>query len=744
MLIHYPELMDESKAADLCKSIILEDDPKLRVAVGALVAQLLGESNPQDIASNRTNKLEKLRNAQVDSLLRMSRFLFQRTLTYNEVGGIVDALWDLVPSLRDWDVYIELILSGSSRGDSAIKSLSLSTRSGRSSRASSEGQCGKLSGSERVNLLFALALAARKIFEERERHSKKQGEEREWQRMSDIFARHLPALILEYQDDSIVREVLLDIPRLMDFRVYIFGSLEKELQGLLDCLRRLFDRHGSTPSTLSTIAHCLGHVARSENSIRALVESQLIQVDMSTFRSLHVALRAENIDRTDPVELSSAMARASHLVTQLPPSNLQNTCSDVITLVQALLDGSWALADADDLSHLRILIVSTFGWMVKDARDSPSEGKGAEILRFRSTLLNLLLGSELKYQALPVRCIFSSSAASLVSLSKLIPMQDPQITEGAVNEESMIKLRTSLESSLCDVYFTDETSLPDGLNYNRVFELRLLMLGSIAQLVLSQTCSPSIYHLPLVGLCDKALGETDTRIFQFSKSYFLEIRKRFPKILVDIIARGIVFASRFGSDREYCGTLLAHAVLQRFPLASQADRSEEIIRSLFEILLARGRHQPDSPSVFLHCCKPLIGRVCPERTAPLVAELERELLIHFPKSVLEEDRAWNGWRRFRDQLVSKDQKVTLTPKQSSRKRQAPWAERDRPPVVEYALRSQSKNNAVRELDFEVDGVESDRVGDEPTSPHVDERLSEVAEVAPRSRPRVLRMKLHDW
>lgn len=506
----FADIFEEGFLSDICRSLVADDDPRIRNASGSLFSSIFGGAagvNGKGAADS------------CEQLLRFANLALGRESDI--IGEAVASLFEFLPFLRDWEAYLKILSSAWTE-----------SRKDRTSRGSSKSPspvlgATKISETTRETLVHCLVAALQCVFEERKKSSRAP-DETVWEEASLFMARNLSSLIQIHQEIPSVVASLFKAPLFFDPACYKFGGLDREFDRLMDHLLRGYERHSASRRVLDSIASSVRHLIETDHPLRGDVETAAAVLSTSTYRSLHAILRANNVESEDSVALSSAIAKAAHLVVQSHPENLPGVASDVAFLVQAFVDKSIKIPDPDTLNDFRVLVVSTFGWTVHDSRKDATEEEAQEAtgevsdaaLSLRDRLVPLLLSVRVS-DGLEMSCVALSCACSILALCRSIP------SEGAsLDARIMRELETRIPECAGEVYFTEDDSLPENLEESRVYELRLSTLASIGQLCLSGTVSERLFHIPLIGLCDKPLGETDSRIFDFSRAYLTEMARR--------------------------------------------------------------------------------------------------------------------------------------------------------------------------------------------------------------------------
>ncbi|KAI0301249.1 hypothetical protein BC826DRAFT_1155978 [Russula brevipes] len=276
------QLLEDEQREELCM-LVFDEDAKVRKAVSEFVKGVWTEIVEEQLAGGKVSKQERTRagiKALGKLLVRLARPLGKKAVVaedeeefLNEVtpsptlrrvrqvaalvgteqrGRIalaVEALWDDIESVSDWETLLEVLLLDHSAGSGVIQETRGRSRSNKGSTDSTAGEAWRLEEVEEAVLLevFVASLGKAKASAAA---AKKVEEDTVVSDITRALIKSLPRLFAKHQTDEARIAVVLSIPLLMNLDLYLEMRMTAAYTGLWDDITKQFTSH-SSPVVLS-------------------------------------------------------------------------------------------------------------------------------------------------------------------------------------------------------------------------------------------------------------------------------------------------------------------------------------------------------------------------------------------------------------------------------------------------------------------------------------------------------------
>ncbi|KAI0299424.1 hypothetical protein B0F90DRAFT_1728578 [Multifurca ochricompacta] len=301
------QLLEDEQREELCM-LVFDEDAKVRKAVSEFVRGVWVEIVEEQLADRKVGKQERVRagiKALGKLLVRLAKPLAKKATVaeddeeslnvtsspalrqVREVAALVgaeqrgrvalavEALWDDVESVSDWETLLDVLLLDHSAGTEGIQeSRGRRSKSSKASIDSSVGEAWRLEEVEEAVLLEVFVASLRKA--RTSAVNAKKGEEDTV--VSDItraLIKSLPRLFAKHQTDEARIAVVLSIPLLMNLDLYLEMRMAAAYAGLWDDITKQFTSHSSSvvlSHAVAAIRHLLDATSLSNTNSTKILE----------------------------------------------------------------------------------------------------------------------------------------------------------------------------------------------------------------------------------------------------------------------------------------------------------------------------------------------------------------------------------------------------------------------------------------------------------------------------------------
>ncbi|TDL19464.1 hypothetical protein BD410DRAFT_773910 [Rickenella mellea] len=316
-------LLEEDQREKLCL-LVFDEEAKVRKAVSSFVKGVWEETVEQRLVGKKAGTEEKDRagvKALALLLVKWTRALDTNADTAvedgengesqndtpsrvnpHQKGGIalaVEALWEDVETVSDWQAMIDLLLLDHSAGGTGNGAAAVSSKRKQKKTADDAvvDEAWRLEEVEETVLLEVLTVALRKSKTEAT-GGKKGAEDAVASEITRALIKSLPSLFTKHQtDESRIADVLL-IPEIMNLEMYLEMRMITAYEALWDDITKQFLSH-STPTVLSHAMSAIRHLM-SATSLSNTNSAKILELEDELSSSLRDA-----VARRDELEVAS-------------------------------------------------------------------------------------------------------------------------------------------------------------------------------------------------------------------------------------------------------------------------------------------------------------------------------------------------------------------------------------------------------------------------------------------------------
>ncbi|KAH9996308.1 hypothetical protein BJV77DRAFT_175068 [Russula vinacea] len=510
------QLLEDEQREELCM-LVFDEEAKVRKAVSAFVRGIWAEIVEEQLAGGKAGKQERIRagiKALGKLLVRLAKPLGKKaivaedeeespnratpcpmsrrvrevaTLIGTEQRGrialAVEALWDDVESVSDWEALLEVLLLDHSAGSETIhESRGRRSKSNKGSTDSVVHEVWRLEEVEETVLLevFVASLGKAKA----SAAAAKKGEEDTV--VSDTtraLIKSLPGLFAKHQTDEARIAVVLSIPLLMNLDLYLEMRMTVAYASLWDDIIKQFTSH-SSPVVLSHAVAAIRHLMDA-TSLSNTNNTKILELEDKLATCLRDAvagrdeLEIASFTEDEVLLLGATCARLSMLAGVRDMSSWMEEDeggkqSSAWDIVSALLDrGRLGYKEEEEmieqaLSLLTLHIIWKARRLSAEVQPSPDDGRLGESFREqRESLLKRLVEYSVGSQSNTTEGVRKAAFQNLLNLHILFcPPRDSEVEDPprtllslTLDEEVQIRCAALVQAEI--ERFTEEVAERD-------------------------------------------------------------------------------------------------------------------------------------------------------------------------------------------------------------------------------------------------------------------------------------------
>ncbi|KAI9513450.1 hypothetical protein F5148DRAFT_1273088 [Russula earlei] len=512
------KLLEDEQREELCM-LVFDEDAKVRKAVSEFVRGVWAEIVKEQLGG-KVGKQERTR-AGIKALgmlfVRLAKLLDKKAIVAEDdeelLNGItaspisrrvrevaalvgteqrgrialaVEALWDNVESVNDWEALLDILLLDHSAGSEAIQESRRRPRANIGSTDSAAGEAWRLEEIEEAVLLEVFVASLGRARQVAAAAAKKGEEDTVVSDITRALIKSLPRLFAKHQSDEARIAVVLSIPLLMNLDLYLEMRMTAAYTSLWDDITKQFTSH-SSPVVLSHAVTAVRYLMDA-TSLSNTNNTKILELEDKLAASLRDAvagrdeLEITSFTEDEVLLLGAILTRLSMLAggrdlslwMEEDEGGKQSSAWDIVS---ALLDrGRLGYKEEETMidQALKLLTLHVI-WKARrlsaEAQPSPGDGQLTESFREqREALLKRLVEYAVGSQSNTTDGVRRAAFQNLLNLHILFcPPQEPEAEDSSrtllsltLDEEVQLRcaafVQSEIESFAEEVAVHDETT----------------------------------------------------------------------------------------------------------------------------------------------------------------------------------------------------------------------------------------------------------------------------------------------
>lgn len=614
LMIPY-EFLDQDSVDQLCDQVMEESHAAIRKAAGQFLMLLIAENEEETPTSAKQSKKKSRKKmlailqSEIPPTEKAKERLRQLVLILSREDApaanaelVIDAVWEVMPSLRSWEAYTSLLIEGQSENSTPGK------------RRKAQKNDESLTEEEKALVCELLLEAAKKVLQEKPKSTgDKNSKDNESidLALARVLAPMMPKLIVQFQGSSRALCALVQVPKYFSESHFETGTQREHFVNLLNRLVDAIARNTGSASIVQATVDTLSTMSKESHPLHEQTSGALLKASVAASKDLR-QLVAAGVKKSGYVAIGAALLKTRTLsnLKELP----EGTLSDVLSVLTAIVENNLPLAFntsiALDACHTA---VQQWAWcalrarsvFMSDRNDPDFENEYQEqtkkMWKTRDDILSCLCKFGDHPFNLRVRVSFATSLLAVLSIADGLSENLPKPSVDSNEDNGKDALDLPMDSSVLAVKecvldliisqygFTARHPKPTRMYEDKrvsdtqVSEenVNLLCLG-LAQVSIRRAVPDCYLHLPLLGFLLNR-NRSSKGVDQLYKQFFERVLREQNDLHLHAVqalkeASEIEVGSR--ETKHKAVTLLATAILVTAPRKGHENFFADVLKAL--------------------------------------------------------------------------------------------------------------------------------------------------------------------